>query len=93
MTMILGLSHHITGHSGFHADVSHHRGLGVEHTANVTCHKETVTAITLLLHKALMLMIHTYQHGCVRCHTSGRFFTCDTRFLHAGTGLKNIFPH
>ncbi len=44
--------------------------------------------------QALTLMIHTYQHGCMTCHTSAIFFTCDNRFFACWYWLnRNFFPH
>ncbi len=42
-----------------------------KNTAHIsTGHKETVTDISLSLHKALRLMVHTYKHGCMTCVVS-----------------------
>ena len=36
-------------------------------------------------------MIHTYQHGCMTCHTSAIVFTCDIRFFACWYWLNRIF--
>ena len=41
--------------------------------------------------QALTLMIHTYQHGCMTCHTSAIVFTCDIRFFACWYWLNRIF--
>ena len=82
--------YHRIGHSGSYADVSHQHGLGEQNKQqNIHVTKEAVNDIFLPLHKALTLMIHTYQHGCMSCHKL--LFTYDTRFLHAGIGSTGFF--
>jgi hypothetical protein len=82
------------GHSGFHMDVSHHYGLG-EYKHSKHCYKSQRNSDwhQSPSPQSLMLMTHTYQHGCMTCHASAKVFTCDTRFLHAGIGSKYFFPH
>ena len=33
----------------------------------------------------------SYQHVCRTCHIPAKIFTCDTRFLHAGSGSTGFF--
>ena len=40
--------------------------------------------------EALMLMIHIYYHGCMRCQASARIVTLTQGFLHAAIGSKDF---